>query len=39
MQLEAHNEQLKILIAKTTDTKVEKKEISERVQKPFDFSR
>ncbi|XP_032683103.1 tRNA pseudouridine(38/39) synthase [Odontomachus brunneus] len=39
IQLEAHNEQLKILIAKTADTKVEEKDMSERVQKPFDFSR
>ncbi|XP_011154690.1 tRNA pseudouridine(38/39) synthase isoform X2 [Harpegnathos saltator] len=39
IQLEAHNEQLKVLIAKTTDIKSEKKRMSEKVHKPFDFSR
>lgn len=38
LQLEAHNEQLRALITKATDSKSEKK-ISDTVKKPFDFSR
>ncbi|XP_014479430.1 PREDICTED: tRNA pseudouridine(38/39) synthase isoform X2 [Dinoponera quadriceps] len=39
MQLEAYNEQLKALIAKSTGTKLEVKGMSGKVQKSFDFSR
>lgn len=39
LQLEAHNEQLRVLITKTTDSKSEKKEMPDRVRKSFDFSR
>ncbi|KAM0733975.1 tRNA pseudouridine(38/39) synthase [Formica fusca] len=39
LQLEAHNEQLRALITKATDSKSEKKEMSDTVRKPFDFSR
>jgi len=39
LQLEAHNEQLRALITKTTDSKSEKKEMPDRVRKSFDFSR
>ncbi|KAL6432625.1 hypothetical protein ACFW04_006224 [Cataglyphis niger] len=39
LQLEAHNEQLRALITKVTDTKSKKKELSNTVRKTFDFSR
>lgn len=39
LQLEAHNEQLKLTITKRTDTKMKKKETSGKVRKSFDFSR
>lgn len=39
LQLEAQNEELRALITKTTDSKLEKKEMSDRVKKSFDFSR
>lgn len=38
LQLETHNEQLKSLIAKRTDTELEKEKASGKVRK-FDFSR
>ncbi|XP_029170311.1 tRNA pseudouridine(38/39) synthase [Nylanderia fulva] len=39
LQLEAHNEQLRALITKTTNSKSEKREMPDRVKKSFDFSR
>lgn len=39
LQLEAHNEQLKLSIMKGTDTKHRKEETPWRVRKSFDFSR
>ncbi|RLU25664.1 hypothetical protein DMN91_001821, partial [Ooceraea biroi] len=38
LQLEAHNEQLKVLITRTADSKLNKN-TPERVKKPFNFSR
>jgi len=39
LQLEAHNEQLKLTITKHTDTKMKKEETPGKVRKSFDFSR
>lgn len=39
LKLEAHNEQLKVLITKAADCRSEKKATVEKARKAFDFSR